>query len=882
MVELAKFFELTSDLMGVASIEGRFLAANAAFEKVLGYTPSEMCDRALLDLVHPNDRSDSQTHIAQLIASQTSTDQTSTSQTFTSQTSTSQTSTVRFTNRCVCKNGEWRQLEWTISVADTALYCVGHDVTNRMDNLARYKLLADHATDIISRQTLTGDYIYVSPACYEVLGYYPDELIGRNRYEFIHLEDAAHIQQAISQIERQPETFPFVFRARHKAGHYVWMEAIQRKLYKAQNPADSVDAYQQSSSRQILGQQSSSQQISGQPTPEQISSQQPQSDSKLVNEIIVVARDITERILAQQKIQQFNVELEGRVTRRTQELEVSQARYLDLLKIEREGHARAELAKATAQLYAEAVENMQVGLYIWQLADFEDPASLVMVATNPAASAFTGIPIKDVIGKRILEVFPALADTDILETYAGVVKSKMMVDLGEISYGDDRIKQSTFAVKAFPLTEACVGVSFDDITERKKAEAVRLDQAAQLKILFDQAAVGMGRVSLEGEWIQVNQRLCDLLGYSMPDLLGENYRTLTHPEDLKISLMAYEQLINQKQPQVSYEKRYLTRQGDTLWACVTVSTFRETGLHETGFHEIGLHETGTRSHNVSDQNSIYFIVTVQDITERKQAITALRRQKNDLVAVNTMLTNTMSQLEQRNNELDQFAYVTSHDLKAPLRAIANLSSWIEEDIGDKLPAENKEQFDLLKNRVLRMEGFINGLLEYSRIGRTYQSSEIVDVALLLADIIDSISPLDQFSIDIVSPMPTLKAKRVPLIQVFSNLIGNAIKHHDRKDGQVQISAIEHDESYEFLIADDGPGIEAAYHDKIFTIFQTLRSRDDLESTGIGLSLVKKIVNAEGGAVSVSSEEGEGATFSFIWPKEPHVGIRTDDRIATDN
>ena len=814
MVELAKFFELTSDLMGVASAKGRFQVVNAAFEQVLGYTADEMRDRPFLDLVHPSDRSDSQSHLQQLLSDRASN---------------SQPATVRFTNRCLCKNGEALQLEWTLSVTDAIVYCVGHDITSRMDNLARYKLLADHATDIISRQTITGEYLYVSPACYEVLGYHPDELIGRSRYDFIHKEDAVNVQQTIAHIDQQPETFPSVFRAKHKAGHYVWMEAIQRKLYEAE---DSLEL---------------------------------PNKAARINEIIVVARDITDRVLAQQKIQQFNVELEDRVTRRTQELEASQARYRDLLKIEREGYTRAEVAQASAQLYAEAVENMQVGLYIWQLTDFDDPHSLTMVATNPAASQFTGIPAADVVGQKILDIFPALIDTDIPETYAGVVKSKMLVDLGEVFYGDRRVERSTFVVKAFPLAEDCMGVSFENITERKKAEVTRSDQAGQLKILFDQAAVGMGRVSLAGEWLQVNQRLCDLLGYSMPELLGKNYRTLTHPEDLEISRSAYEELIARKRSQVSYEKRYLTHTGDVLWADVTVSSFR--GETFGG-------ESGSRSAEDSgSQNSTYFIVTVQDITERKQAISALKHQKNDLLVANMMLTNTMSQLEQRNSELDQFAYVTSHDLKAPLRAIANLASWIEEDLGDRLPAENKEQFDLLKNRVMRMEGFINGLLEYSRIGRTHQSSEIIDVADLLADIIDSLSPSAQFSIEIISPMPVLKTKRIPLTQVFSNLIGNAIKHHHREDGRVEISAIEHDDSYEFLVTDDGPGIDPAYHDKIFTIFQTLRSRDELESTGIGLSLVKKAVKAEGGETSVSSEEGKGATFSFTWPKDPGTSIK---------
>ncbi len=316
---------------------------------------------------------------------------------------------------------------------------------------------------------------------------------------------------------------------------------------------------------------------------------------------------------------------------------------------------------------------MQVGLQVWQLVDFDDPTSLTMIATNPAAAGFIGLSVEDVLGYRILDAFPSLAGTDIAETYAGVIKHQMMVDLGEIPYGDSRVEPGVFAVKAFPLSEDCVGISFDNITERKRAEATRLDQAAQLKILFDQSAVGMGRASLDGKWIQVNQRLCDMLGYSMPELLGKSYKAITHPEDLGITQTVYAQLIEQNRSQVSYEKRYLTRQGDALWAYVTVSTFYEA-TQDVGFYQTGgsaLSPALTRDQ--AEQKTPYFIVTVQDITERKKATTALKRQKNDLLMSNMMLKDTMLQLEQRNSELDQFAYVTSHDLKAPLRAIANLA-----------------------------------------------------------------------------------------------------------------------------------------------------------------------------------------------------------------
>ncbi|MGC8712628.1 MAG: sensor histidine kinase, partial [Leptodesmis sp.] len=139
------------------------------------------------------------------------------------------------------------------------------------------------------------------------------------------------------------------------------------------------------------------------------------------------------------------------------------------------------------------------------------------------------------------------------------------------------------------------------------------------------------------------------------------------------------------------------------------------------------------------------------------------------------MTQTNATLEDRNRELEQFAYVASHDLKAPLRAIANLSEWIEEDLQDQLPAENQHQMKLLRGRVLRMEALINGLLDYSRAGRKQVEVELVSVKALLAEVIDSLAPPDNFMIEITPNMPVLNTKRILLRQVFANLISNAIK-----------------------------------------------------------------------------------------------------------
>jgi PAS domain S-box-containing protein len=261
------------------------------------------------------------------------------------------------------------------------------------------------------------------------------------------------------------------------------------------------------------------------------------------------------------------------------------------------------------------------------------------------------------------------------------------------------------------------------------------------------------------------------------------------------------------------------------------------------------------------------LAIIRDMTDMQATQEKLQSRASELTRITTVLAQTNITLEDRNRELEQFAYVASHDLKAPLRAIANLSEWIEEDLQGYLPAENQRQMLLLRGRVHRMEALINGLLEYSRVGRAQASLEPVSVQGLLEEIIDSLAPPTTFTIEIAPHLPTFTTKVVLLRQVFANLISNAIKHHDRPDGHITISFHDQGVFYEFSIADDGPGIDANYHTKVFVIFQTLEARDTKESTGIGLAIVKRIVEAEGGRIWIDSQEGSGATFHFTWLKE---------------
>jgi PAS domain S-box-containing protein len=258
----------------------------------------------------------------------------------------------------------------------------------------------------------------------------------------------------------------------------------------------------------------------------------------------------------------------------------------------------------------------------------------------------------------------------------------------------------------------------------------------------------------------------------------------------------------------------------------------------------------------------------RDITERQQAQQKLESHIKELSRLSLMLSKANQALAERNQELDQFAYVASHDLKAPLRAISSLSEWIEEDLGDKLAAETQYQMQLLRQRVRRMEALINGLLEYCRVGRSQTKTETVDVEVLLQEIVDSIGVPPTFKVEIQPDIPIVTAKTLLLRQVFANLISNAIKHQGSSEGNVIISFKELDRFYEFAVTDTGPGIAPEYQEQIFKIFQTLEARDTQENTGIGLAIVKKIVESEGGKIEVSSDLGIGSTFSFTWSKEP--------------
>jgi PAS domain S-box-containing protein len=356
--------------------------------------------------------------------------------------------------------------------------------------------------------------------------------------------------------------------------------------------------------------------------------------------------------------------------------------------------------------------------------------------------------------------------------------------------------------------------------------------------------------------------------------LPDDLNKFVYPDDLPVLLDRYKAGLSGQAYETEY--RILTKGGEMRW----------------------LRDYALPIWNEGQNRVVHLYGAAQDITERKQAEEELSKHREhleelvserttelrermaeieqlnrtmsnlleDLQAANHTLEETATKLKEANRELENFAYVASHDLKAPLRAIIQLADWLSADYGEVLDEDGQEILKLLIDRTKRMHNLIEGILQYSRIGRVAERRRNANLNRLVEDTIKMLAPPEHIQITIENKLPTVKGDRTRLGQVFQNLLSNAIKFIDKPQGQTRISYMDEGSHWQFSVADNGPGIEKKYYNKIFQMFQTLKPRDKFESTGVGLALVKKIVETWGGEVWVESAVGQGSTFFFTLPK----------------
>ncbi|MBN2008204.1 CHASE domain-containing protein [candidate division KSB1 bacterium] len=331
-----------------------------------------------------------------------------------------------------------------------------------------------------------------------------------------------------------------------------------------------------------------------------------------------------------------------------------------------------------------------------------------------------------------------------------------------------------------------------------------------------------------------------VLGYTPQEIIGKTPYWHIHPDDVDRIKVSFNDAAKQYQPLHNLENISLHRDGRRIALETNAAPIISQNGELLGFRGIS-----------------------RDITERKKAEAVIRKLNDEL---EQRVIKRTAQLEAVNQELKEFAYIISHDLKAPLRAVSQLATWLYDDYTDKFDEQGKLKLELLIGRVRRMGQLINGVLEYSRVGRIDEQQDAIVLTELVKEIVESLAAPERITINVDSTLPVIHGSRIRITQLFQNLISNAIKFMDKPDGRINISSKESDDKWQFAVADNGPGIDKSNYQRIFQIFQTLQSRDDVECTGIGLTLVKKIVEQAGGMVWVESIPGRGSTFYFTWPK----------------
>ena len=468
---------------------------------------------------------------------------------------------------------------------------------------------------------------------------------------------------------------------------------------------------------------------------------------------------------------------------------------------------------------------------------------LRVTAANLAAERIIGLPLSQIVGAAgFTSLLPCVkADGSPLRPEdrptritlrSGEPQSNMVIGIQRPGGAVTWLSVNT-AFLHRPGEERYYGVvsTVADITARRRAEAALLQSEAQFRSTFELAASGIAHVSLEGRLLRVNRRLCEMLGYAEGELLGRSVKDISHPEDRDVTDAQRALVREGRRESVRFEKRYVRRDGAPVWVSLGVALVRDAA--------------GAPQ---------YEVAMFDDITERKEAERALRAAHEEL--------------QRSNAELEQFAYVASHDLQEPLRMVASYTQLLARRHQDRLDPDAREFMGYIVDGAARMKQLIEDLLAYSRVGTKGREFKPVDLGRPLARALANLkTAIEEAGAEVsADPLPTLPADEPQLAQLFQNLIGNALKFRGPAAPRIRVEAADRGEAWELRVADNGIGIEPQYFERIFMVFQRLHNKAEYPGTGIGLAICKKVVERHGGQLRVESAPGAGSAFIFTLPK----------------
>ncbi|MBF0561603.1 MAG: PAS domain S-box protein [Alphaproteobacteria bacterium] len=380
----------------------------------------------------------------------------------------------------------------------------------------------------------------------------------------------------------------------------------------------------------------------------------------------------------------------------------------------------------------------------------------------------------------------------------------------------------------------------EDVTERRQIEEKLRQADNRMRTFFERQIVGMAITSLQKGWLQVNDRLCEMLGYSREELDGLTWAELTYPDDLTADVEQFERILNQEIDEYTLEKRFIRKDGTIIYTDLSVGCVRNP-----------------------DGSVNYFLALLIDITERKNS-------EAKIAVALRQLADKTQQLEMANAELKQFTYAASHDLRAPLRMVTSYLDLIVKKLGPNLDDDMRQFIGFAASGANRMAALIVGLLDYSRTGRDSSLFEPVPLEEILQISMSNLQVSIEETgamLDIAADLPTVTGDRIELVRLFQNLIGNAIKYRIA-DRPAKISVGWRDDGPEWVVwvKDNGIGIDAKNFGRVFEVFQRLVSATKYEGSGIGLAICKKTAEHHGGRIWLESTPGEGSTFLVAFPK----------------
>ena len=469
----------------------------------------------------------------------------------------------------------------------------------------------------------------------------------------------------------------------------------------------------------------------------------------------------------------------------------------------------------------------------------------VITSWNPGAEQLYGYSAVEAIGRRIHMLIPAHRAGE-EEKILDRVRTGGRVDLHET----ERVRKDgsvvDISVTISPMKDAVgtiVGASSisRDITERKQADRALREIQDAFRTAFEHAPIGMALFSVasneDGRLLEVNRSLSELTGYSTQQLLEMDLASITHPDDIAAEQPLADQLLAGNIPNYRIEKRYLHRDGRTIWVTHSSST-----VHDS---------TG---------KLLYGVAQVENITERKQA-------QERLANLAAELELRAAELERSNADLQQFAYAASHDLSEPLRMVSSYVQLLAKRYAGKLDSDADEFIGFAVDGAVRMQALIDGLLSYSRAGTADYELEPVDCSEIVRTTLSTLRTSLQESGARVTmdPLPTVQGDPTQLSQLFQNLISNAIKFVADETPRIHISAEPENGNWLFSVQDNGIGIDSEHVERIFAVFQRLHGRGEYPGSGVGLAICKRIVERHGGQIRVEGRPEGGSIFYFTIP-----------------